>query len=129
MPSANPQFLMNMLHKVEDGKEVKGKSGNLTIEKSDNGRFLLVHHYGTLILHVDFHQDSIADKVIYQYGESQTDARYINCILNYYHLSSHFDVGYGSVNGWRFIKVRDEEGNKLDKKEYVHDFNYCGGKN
>jgi hypothetical protein len=118
MPKANPEFLLKMLDRVEAGKEVRGKSGNLTIEQSDNGRYLLVHHFGTMILHLDFHQDENAEKVIYQYGESQTDARYINTILAYYYLANHFDVGYGSVNGWRF-NLLDDDG-KVLAKDYRH---------
>jgi putative lipase involved disintegration of autophagic bodies len=127
MPSSNPKFLMDMLHRVVDGKTVTGKSGNLIIEKSDNGRFLFVYHFGTLTLKVDFYKDNVTDKVVYQYGESQTDARYLNCILGYYNLSRYFDIGYGSVNGWRFTKILSDSGEILDKKERIEDWNYKGG--
>jgi hypothetical protein len=128
MPSNNPKFLMDMLHNVESGKTVKGKSGNLTITKTEHGRLLLVKHFGTTILEIDFDQIG-ANKVRYQYGESQTDARYLNCILSHYNLSHFFDIGYGSVNGWRFSLMKDMEGGEiLPKKEWKEDFNYCGGK-
>lgn len=126
MPKNNPDFLMNMLYNVEDGKTVRGKRGNLEITRSDNSRFLEVYHFGTLILHIDFHANSMIEKVKAQYGESTTDARYVKCILDYYNLLQYFDVGYGSVNGWRFSAMYDTKGNPLDKKDWIEDYNYKG---
>lgn len=129
MPSSQPKFLMDMIYNIESGKTVRGKSGNLTIHRSENGQHIKVIHFGTLILHIDFWQDNLADKVVYQYGESQTDARYINCILGYYNLSHLFDIGYGSTNGWRFSLMKPVDGGEiLPKKEWVHDWNYEGKK-
>jgi hypothetical protein len=135
MPSNNPDFLMKMLHRVESGKLVKGKNGNLQIDKSDNGRFLFVYHFGTLILKVDFNQEE-SNKVVYQYGESQADSRYLKCILSYYNLAHFYDIGCGPTNGWKFNKVLTDDGEilvynkrKPELQTVIENYRYKGATN
>jgi hypothetical protein len=126
MPKSNPDFLMKMLHNLESGKIVRGKSGNLEIGKSEDGMRVFVDHFGTRTLELDFYKEG-AEKVVYQYGESQTDARYLNTVLMYFNLSHFFDIGYGNTNGWRFSLMKPVSGGEvLPIKEWIHDFNYKG---
>jgi hypothetical protein len=98
MPKTCPDFLNKMFRELTYGEAVIGKNGNLIMTRSEDGRYATVRHFGTLTLWLDFWKEG-AEKVIFHYGQSPTDARYINAVFNFFNLHN-FSAHYGKTNGW-----------------------------
>lgn len=118
-----PEFLYKGLEKLEkeqgmNGSGVKLKGGNVELTWVD-GVFTM-KHYKTKILVIDFRKPytTCDERIAEWYISSQTDAKYIRVAIDYwfrnhYHL---FVIGYGSVNGARFL-FKTYEGDEEIQKE------------